>query len=546
MRAQAVSAVQAVPALVLAGVGLWMVVGVGAGTASADRLEVLFVASSCFALALGLWRRKTWTYLVAIAAFGAAAFALGALFGRLPLATLVVVALLILLLSRHRYDVGSSRNAVLAAAALLAIGVLCSVAGFVLPAGLAATSACLLLLRAVPDQRPGHEIARARRVLAARGTGSLQPYRLLPPACAVADTSGEAAFAFARTGRTAVVLGEPSGESSTAWSAFADWTRDAQRLDWRPVVYQAGPAGLDHLEATGWHGVLVGMEAVVDPSTFRLASPGVANVRHTVTRSRKGGVTVAWSRRGLRDLPDGAALMRGLVAVDEAWRRTAGVLLGFTVGRFAENRMDDAAVAVAAGADGSVIAFVVLRPTDADGAGWMLDVIRRLPGSIPGAVEACIVAAIEGLGSEGVRELSLGLAPLHGLDPGEGPGVQRLLAFGAKLVRPFYDYPGLAFFKGKFDPRWQPRYVVVPSRADFLPASVALLRLHLGASWAAILRTIGAGLAPGPSRRSAIFGDARPNLGPRHVPAAVNGLGEPELPATECHAHPADGQHEEP
>jgi lysylphosphatidylglycerol synthetase-like protein (DUF2156 family) len=397
--------------------------------------------------------------------------------------------------------------------------------------------------RSRPDPRSADERAYARSVLETRGRGPLLPYQLLSPASAVADEGGGAAFAYARAGRTAVVLGDPAGEPPAAWRTFDEWTAGARRRNWRPVVYQASPEARDRLEAAGWHSVLVGMEAVVDPLAFRLQSPRLANVRHTVTRSRKGGVTVAWSVCGFRDLADCGALRDSMAAVDEVWRRTAGAPLGFTVGQFEQSRLDDAAIAAARGADGSVIGFVLLRRTGTDD-GWVLDLIRRLPGSVPGAVEACLVAAIEGLRTEGVRRLSLGLAPLHGLDPSEGPAAQRLLAVGVRLVQPFYDYPGLAFFKGKFDPCWLPRYLVVPSRGDFIPASVALLRLHLGGSWAVIARSLGANLVPGRARRK--VRTAGQNVGRKLVPATVHGLVETERATADHHPNLGHGQDDEP
>ena len=57
---------------------------------------------------------------------------------------------------------------------------------------------------------------------------------------------------------------------------------------------------------------------------------------------------------------------------------------------------------------------------------------------------------------------------------------ERALAAIARLVRPFYDVEGLAFFKDKFAPRWEPRYVAVPSRVHLLGLLLALARLHLG------------------------------------------------------------------
>ena len=185
-----------------------------------------------------------------------------------------------------------------------------------------------------------------------------------------------------------------------------------------------------------------------------------------------------------------------MTAIDQTWRRTAGPQMGFTVGQYDGEHLGDAGIAAATDEHGDAIAFVVLRPTGADGS-WALDLMRRLPGSVPGAVEACLVGAIQGLGVLGVRRLSLGLAPLHGLDPAVGPRSQRLLARAAGALRPFYDYPGLAFYKSKFDPQWLPRYLLVRDRGDLLPASVALLRLHLGGSWP----RVGAVPAGGPEAR---------------------------------------------
>ena len=131
----------------------------------------------------------------------------------------------------------------------------------------------------------------------------------------------------------------------------------------------------------------------------------------------------------------------------------------------------------------------------ADG-GWVLDVMRRKRDAVPGGVEACLVAAIEGLAALGVRRLSLGLAPLAGLDVREGRLAERTLAHGARLIRPLYDHEGLAFFKNKFGPTWEPRYLVVVQWWDLPTAVLALLRLHLGLSWPRVVRSVLSGLSP--------------------------------------------------
>ena len=105
----------------------------------------------------------------------------------------------------------------------------------------------------------------------------------------------------------------------------------------------------------------------------------------------------------------------------------------------------------------------------------------------------------------GVPSLSLGLAPLAGLDVPDATVEERTLATAARLVRSSYDVRGLEFFKAKFDPRWEPRYVGVRRRTDLLGLSVALLQLHLGGFRRAVApvvrdvaRTIRATLTPGP------------------------------------------------
>ena len=344
-------------------------------------------------------------------------------------------------------------------------------------------AAAILALDPAADPRSVGERERARSVLRRRGAGALLPYQLGPMAEPVADASGDSALAYARAGRAAVVLGDTE---ASALDAFLDLCREE---DWSPAVYQASARFAATLRARDWHAIRVGSEAILDPQAFALGRPRLANVRHTVTRARKGGLTVSTSRDGASGLPPEASPDR-LADLDATWQRANGPRLGFTVGQFHPATLGGCVVAGAIDGSRHLEAFVVLRPTGSDG-GWMLDVMRRRSGGVPGAMELCLVAAIEHLRSRGVRRLSLGLAPLAGLTPRSGPLDERLLAIAARLVRPAYDVEALAFFKGKFDPAWEPRYLAVPRPWSTLGAGMALVRLHLGGSWGAVVRSLG-------------------------------------------------------
>ncbi|HET9613342.1 MAG TPA: phosphatidylglycerol lysyltransferase domain-containing protein, partial [Candidatus Limnocylindrales bacterium] len=354
--------------------------------------------------------------------------------------------------------------------------------------------AAALALDPVEDERPPERVAAARQALARLGSGSLVPYHGGPMCTAVADAEGRAAMAVAVAGRSVVALGDPAGDPLAGRRLLEAWRTGCERRDVVPAIYQASAGLVASLRRAGWHAILVGREAIVDPVAFDLRASTVANLRHTVTRSRRGGTQTLWSTDGLAGLGN-PSLVERLAALDQDWRRRAGPQLGFTVGQFEPLDRTRSAVAVAVNGEGEPLAFAVFRPTGADG-GWMLDIMRRSRSGVPGSVEACVLAAIQGFAAMGVRRLSLGLAPLAGLDPAVGPPAERLLARAAAVIRPIYDHKGLAFFKNKFAPEWEPRYLVVVHWWDLPGALAALVRLHLGGSWPRVVRSVVVGLVP--------------------------------------------------
>jgi len=510
--------------------GLWQILP--AGPVTGDWVSAELSSTAFLLIAIALIRRKRAGFWLGLSVAGGALVVQGLSLDH-PVSALTAAAMAsILLATRHRYDVRTSHPVAVLAIALVAFGgILVAVAAAALPdgtdvggmaadaigalfdlatpvaiPGMATAGALLALARVVyviatalaldpvEDERPSEVVAAARVALRRLGSGSLLPYQMGPTCVPYADEAGTAVIAVASAGRTVVVLGDPAGAPDAGLELVDGWARASRLRDLVPVIYQASSDAVQHLRSSGWHAVQVGREAVIDPVAFDLRASGVANLRHTVTRSRRGGVHVAWSPTGLAGLDD-PRLVGRVVELDAEWRRAAGPRLGFTVGQFDPHDGDRSAIAVAVDGDQRPIAFAVLRPTGAD-AGWMLDVMRRSRSGVPGAVEACLVAAIEGLAALGVRRLSLGLAPLAGLDVLDDRLAERTLARAARLIRPLYDHEGLAFFKNKFGPTWEPRYLVVRHWWDLPTAVLALLRLHLGGSWPRVVRSVLAGLAP--------------------------------------------------
>lgn len=344
---------------------------------------------------------------------------------------------------------------------------------------LAVAALALLILVPAPLAETGRG-ARARFLGVAKryGSGALLPHQLTDDKDVFATDALDGAVVHGLAGRYAVVLGDPIGPIDAAWQVFDRFLAACHASGLIPAVYQASAASRGHLHAVGLRSVLVGREAVLELSGFSLDGSRRANLRHTVTRARRGGIQIEAHLDGL-DIDARERLLPALRAIDAAWTARVGPQLGFTIGRFDPEALARTAIVVACEADGQPSAFATFLPTGVDG-GYALDLMRRRPGGTPGAFEACVAEAAFALQARGATRLSLGLAPLSGLSAASDVPEERMLARMADLARRWYNVDGLAFFKQKFDPVWEPRYVAARSRLELMGLAMALVRLHVG------------------------------------------------------------------
>jgi phosphatidylglycerol lysyltransferase len=335
------------------------------------------------------------------------------------------------------------------------------------------------VLAAVPEPEPDAAVRTRAEAIAARyGHGALLPFQLGHDKLVFEPAGIEGLIAYGLAGRMAVILGDPIGPPRVLPGLLAAFVEQCDQRGRVPAVYQASGLGRALLLSAGFQVLRVGHEAVVGLASFDLVGARRRNLRQTVVSAQRGGVTVDWYGAGLP--PGSSGLAEQLRGVDRAWCRRAWPPLGFTIGCLAETDLSRAAIAVALDPSGKAVAFATFAPTGTDG-GWVVDLIRRAPDGPPGALEACLVEAARTFRSAGATTLSLGLAPLAGLDVEGRPWRERALGRSARLVRHWYNVSGLAFFKAKFDPRWEPRYVAARSDWDLVGLMVALVRLHVTA-----------------------------------------------------------------
>ena len=106
-----------------------------------------------------------------------------------------------------------------------------------------------------------------------------------------------------------------------------------------------------------------------------------------------------------------------------------------------------------------------------------LSIMRRDPATPNGLMEFLVVSAIEGMRERGIEELSLNFAALTKTIRDPENAFERVLGRAASALDAYLQVESLYRFNVKFQPRWNPRYLVYEGR-------LGLVRAALAAMWA--------------------------------------------------------------
>ena len=279
--------------------------------------------------------------------------------------------------------------------------------------------------------------------------------------------------AYTVRGRTALALGDPIGPPEKIQPAAQDFVALCDRQDWIAAFYQADdPAPYRSLGLTL---VTIGAEAILRPADCTLGGNKRADLRYALHRNEKAGVRFVFGRG-----PDVVAEHREqLEGVSGRWLEShRAPELGYSLGTLASLADPDIVVGLAFDREGRMEAFVSWLPVPARHA-WTLDLMRRRPDATYGVMEALIVKSIESAAARGVTDVSLGMTPKV-IDSSNGSrgleGAWRAMYWS--LDR-FQRSRTLHRFKEKFGPKWEDRYLVVPSPATLPEVMLALVRAHL-------------------------------------------------------------------
>ncbi len=339
--------------------------------------------------------------------------------------------------------------------------------------------------------RPEHPAARLTREDESRlrallekhgGRDSLGHFALRRDKAVVFSPSGKAAVTYRVVSGVMLASGDPIGDVEAWPGAIERFMDEARAHSWTPAVMGCSETGGEvWTRETGLDALELGDEAVVDVADFSLAGRSMRNVRQMVKRIERAGYETRVRR--VRDL--GEAELDRIRRAADAWRGT-DTERGFSMalGRIGDPADGDCLIATAHRADetpgpyGDLKAILHFVPWGTDGAS--LDLMRRDRSADPGMNELLIVAALQAAPKFGITRVSLNFAMFRsalarGEKIGAGPVLRAWRGLLVFLSR-WFQIESLYKFNAKFQPRWEPRFVVYRASADLPRIGLAAMR----------------------------------------------------------------------
>lgn len=283
------------------------------------------------------------------------------------------------------------------------------------------------------------------------------------------SASRQSFLMYAKHGRTWAALHDPVGPRGEWAELIGKFVALAHRHGGRAAFYQIRADSLPLYLDSGLTLMKLGEEARVALDRFDLDGPKRSALRYALRRAERDGCTAE-----VIDAEHVMAHLEILRSISDCWLNSrAGREKSFSVAAFIETYLSGQSVMLVR-QNGVPVAFATFMTTDLN-VDATVGVMRHLPDALPYVMDYLFVQLALRLKSAGYHFLSLGVAPFSGVRPMPlGSPLHQLGSMIWRFGGRFYNFQGLRAFKGKFQPRWEPRYLAVSGWASALLTLVDL------------------------------------------------------------------------
>ena len=308
--------------------------------------------------------------------------------------------------------------------------------------------------RPAPAVAGPEELARARPLIE-HSDSTLANAALSGDKRLLFSEAGDAFVMYQIAGRSWIALGDPVGSPEGAEELVWRLRELSDHHGGQMVFYQVGPERLALYVDLGLAALKIGEEARVPLGEFSLEGAPRAELRQAHRRAQRDGASFEVVPRESVD-----ALMPTLERISNAWlaAKSTGEKR-FSVGAFSPPYLRQFPIAIVS-SGGVPAAFANLWTTETL-AELSVDLMRFDPDAPRGAMDFLFIELMLWGREAGYRFFNLGMAPLSGLEAHPlAPAWHRVGNFIFRHGEHFYNFEGLRRYKAKFDPSWEPRYLV--------------------------------------------------------------------------------------
>jgi len=316
------------------------------------------------------------------------------------------------------------------------------------------------------------DLTRIAEIVATSETGVSESHLAL---------TGDKLFLFAATGetclmygqrkRTRIALGAPIGKEADAEQLIDRFLKETAADKCMGAFYAVRHRHLHLFQNSGLISQKIGEMALVPIKGFNLQGKEKARYRQARNRAVREGVSFE-----IVNVQASSDLMNRLEYISNIWLAgQAGREKGFSLGRFHRDVLARYPIAIAR-KEGEIIAFSNLWSSP-DKKELSLDLMRYIDGHMVGVIDFLLVESMIWGSEQGYHSFSLGMAPLAGLDSEDHRNViSRLCRLAYNHGDKIYGFKGIRQFKKKFNPEWEPVYLLA-SRQIHMPRALRNLTL---------------------------------------------------------------------
>jgi phosphatidylglycerol lysyltransferase len=271
------------------------------------------------------------------------------------------------------------------------------------------------------------------------------------------SANGQAFLMYAISGRSWVVMGDPVGPREEWKELIWQFHELSDRYGGWTVFHQVRGDSLPLYLELGLSTLKLGEEARVPLANFSLEGHANKPMRHWHRKPESEGCTFEVIRP-----TEIRPLLPQLREISDLWLEHKNTReKGFSLGCFREDyllRLPLALVRV----NGEIVAFANIWAGDSKEE-LSIDLMRHLPQAPAGIMDYVFIELMLWGKAQGYHWFNLGMATLSGLENRSiAPFWNQLGTFLFRHGEHFYNFQGLRQYKDKYNPTWEPRYLVSP------------------------------------------------------------------------------------